>query len=848
VGAGAEARTTYFAFDSLNRLASVTAPDGGVTAFRYDRNGNRVSEENPLGNLTYYDYDERDLLVRVQDALGETAYYEYNEVGSLTKSTSPDGRVGNFEYDQAERRTRAYYGDGYAAYFGFDAAGNMLAAQEAAEGTVYFAYDRMNRVTSQKFAAGAGGGSAYYSYDENSNRTKLIYPSGGTAYYVFDELDRMASVKAPSGKITSYEFDASGNRTKSVWGNGSYSYYAFDAALRLSNIRHFKADGTALAYFDHDRDAGGDITHIARLDGLTTYYGYDANKRLTGENWKTAAGSSIYAFEYGYDLAGNRVRAALLGEATYWSYNAAGALTERVDSSGTAVYTYDPDGNLVVIEEAGGAVTYFEHGAHGLVTKITPMGGTAISFGYDALLRRVRMTEGAVSTYFRHDGLNLLEVCTSAGSVTKLTHGYQVINGIGSVVEVDVDGTRYFLHQDQRGTCYKITDADGDVVWTGLCDAWGVALAEVGTNPTIFWYQGQAWWKLTVNSRLYYVSPTRIYDSRGGGFIEQDPLPYLVKGQATSEGNVFKHWLRIPPWSEAISNYMNLYLASGICIASRYTYLEGRIPPHGDPTGLGLTGVEWHHIVGDWYAHYSAYGPRAQGLKILLEAQFHRGAGGLESSLTAIRNLMRSNELTQFAAYNRILLVHLRNLPSIITSRRAAVASAGGGTTAGVTFSGGGQAALGTLGYTTAGQAALAATGIAVVAAGAIVTYYLANEYMHYWGIAKELESDMEAHNASARAGQVIGGQYADKVTTALMPRMTCPQARTREKDTCISEFGYLVRNRFSSLLTLAGSGRLLMSLQEAQLNALENAVAKLIRCLEDKACCKPKDTVEPSP
>jgi hypothetical protein len=132
--------------------------------------------------------------------------------------------------------------------------------------------------------------------------------------------------------------------------------------------------------------------------------------------------------------------------------------------------------------------------------------------------------DGGAVWHFRHDGINLLEVTNSAGSVTKLTHGYTIIGGIGSVVEVDVDGTRYFLEIDIRGTVCKITDSAGDVVWTGLCDAWGKGLSEVGTNPTIFWYQGQAWWKLTVNGRLFYVSPTRIFDTTDGRFAERDPL------------------------------------------------------------------------------------------------------------------------------------------------------------------------------------------------------------------------------------------------------------------------------------------------------------------------------------
>jgi RHS repeat-associated protein len=532
VGTGAEARTTYFAFDSVNRLASVTAPDGGVTAFRYDRNGNRVSEENPLGDLTYYGYDERDLLVRVEDALGETAYYEYNEVGSLTKSTSPAGRGGNFEYDQAERRTRAYYGDGYAAYFGFDAAGNMLAAQEAAEGTVYFGYDRMNRATSQKFAAGAGGGSAYYAYDEDSNRVRLQYPSGGTAYYVFDELDRVSSVKAPSGNVTSCQFDRSGNRTKSVWGNGAYSYYEFDKAERAKAIRHFKSDGTALAYFEYGRDGRGNIVRIGRLDGLTTYYSYDEADRLASETWKDSGGSTVYAYEWGYDLAGNRTSAVEQGDIIAWSYNAAGAVTSRVDDSGATYYHHDLDGNLEIIEAPGGAVTYFEHGDHGLLTKIKPLGGTEISFAYDAMLRRVRVDEGSDHTYFRHDGIIFIEIARSDGTVTKVTHGHADIPGIGSVTEEETGGTSVFSIKDPRGTREAEVDASGTVTRRAFVNAFGLEIAASGTASSIFWYQGEAWWKLTVNGRLLYISPFRIYDPEAGRFIERD-LPGGLRGRYT---------------------------------------------------------------------------------------------------------------------------------------------------------------------------------------------------------------------------------------------------------------------------------------------------------------------------
>jgi len=188
-------------------------------------------------------------------------------------------------------------------------------------------------------------------------------------------------------------------------------------------------------------------------------------------------------------------------------------------------YTYDADGNIELIkDEPGSSLTYFEHGSHGLVTRIHAIGSDAITFGYDGMLRRVRMSQGGVDTYFRHDGLNFIEIATSEGSLTKLTHGYTTVNGIASVVEVEVDGTRYYLHQDHRGTLHKITDSDGSTVWSGWCDAWGRELGSTGTNPSLFWYQGQAWYRLTAGPRTLHISPTRVCSACDAHFWERDPL------------------------------------------------------------------------------------------------------------------------------------------------------------------------------------------------------------------------------------------------------------------------------------------------------------------------------------
>ena len=86
------------------------------------------------------------------------------------------------------------------------------------------------------------------------------------------------------------------------------------------------------------------------------------------------------------------------------------------------------------------------------------------------------MIEGSTTTYFTHDGLNILEF-DEGGTKTVLTHGATPVSGIGSVVELDKAGTKYYLHNDHRGTTFKVTDANGAEVWSGLVDAFGKELA-----------------------------------------------------------------------------------------------------------------------------------------------------------------------------------------------------------------------------------------------------------------------------------------------------------------------------------------------------------------------------------
>jgi hypothetical protein len=90
------------------------------------------------------------------------------------------------------------------------------------------------------------------------------------------------------------------------------------------------------------------------------------------------------------------------------------------------------------------------------------------------------------------------------------------------VTEEETGGTSVFSIKDPRGTREAEVDASGNVTRRAYVNAFGLEIAASGSASSIFWYQGEAWWKLIVNGRTYYVSPTRIYAVQDGRFVERD--------------------------------------------------------------------------------------------------------------------------------------------------------------------------------------------------------------------------------------------------------------------------------------------------------------------------------------
>jgi hypothetical protein len=173
---------------------------------------------------------------------------------------------------------------------------------------------------------------------------------------------------------------------------------------------------------------------------------------------------------------------------------------------------------------------YFQYNDTNLITEIKYPGGQTNRFWYDAMLRRYAMEDSAGLSYFSWDrnGMNLLcERDSTSGTIAYYTHGYSVVDGIGSLVaakraEAGVSYYQYPVY-DHRGTVMCLVDESGTPVAYYEYDAWGNELRDDvvgGTGTNRFRYQSN-WIQLTDSNGELYLSPTRLYHAPTGRFLER---------------------------------------------------------------------------------------------------------------------------------------------------------------------------------------------------------------------------------------------------------------------------------------------------------------------------------------
>jgi len=149
--------------------------------------------------------------------------------------------------------------------------------------------------------------------------------------------------------------------------------------------------------------------------------------------------------------------------------------------------------------------------------------GRIATYSYDPFGRRIKKQVGTETTLYVYADEGLIGEYTEAGTATK-TYGWRP-NGIwGTNPLFMAEGSNYyFYHTDHLGTPQSMTDANGDIVWEAMYEAFGKATVDsdsIVTNNSRF--AGQYF---DVETGLHY-NFNRYYDPGTGRYLSVDPLEH----------------------------------------------------------------------------------------------------------------------------------------------------------------------------------------------------------------------------------------------------------------------------------------------------------------------------------
>ncbi|WP_268801098.1 RHS repeat-associated core domain-containing protein [Pseudomonas huanghezhanensis] len=567
--------STLYEHDACGNLLKRELADGRIEHFQHDRRGVLTRYIDATGSPTVYRYDRRGQLQQRIDAHERQVRLSYDAYGRLQALTNENGERYAFGWDTGDQLLTQRDLDGSGRGYRYDALGNVsqvlhvpaprdpaddspvtrrlaheferdalgrLTAKVTDDGRTEYQYDNADRLTGVFFTDSAGAeqtlGFAYdaagqlleetssacvlqHRYDELGNRHQTRLPDGRWLNRLHYGSGHLHQINLDGRVICDFERDRLHREVLRSQGQLTTASQ-YDRSGRLQSRQHQMSDPLrqqpALATIEYEYDPTDNlIERRDRQSGLRQLLSYDSSQRILG-----AQNSRIGVLEtLAYDPAAN----LLDGPKSSTPAVVHNQLLRYQDRS----YRYDGFGRMIEKHSRQRGRQTFAYDAEHRLIEVKAQNGNVVRMTYDPLGRRIGKTEYAPEGYelentvFTWDGLRLLQD-HRYGRTTLYVYADDGYEPLARVESQGPHSITHYYHNDLNGLPERLTDSDGETVWSATFQIWGNTPQETsdlgyGVHQNLR-FQGQY---LDRETGLHY-NTFRYYDPDIGRFTTPDPI------------------------------------------------------------------------------------------------------------------------------------------------------------------------------------------------------------------------------------------------------------------------------------------------------------------------------------
>ena len=516
-------QTTSFEYDKRNRLIKVTSPANGITEISYNELNKVLKVTDPESREFTFAYDLAGQTLWQKSPVSGPVSYRYDAKGRVSHVIQPDGTINTYQYTNRDQLQQVILAAGTAESstlrYGYDKAGNLLWYSDSSMGSdplYQITYDALNRLETKTIVP--INKTLRIAYNPRGQRETLTVLDNSTELfhysYAYDSAGRLTSLTEQQQSIsrtTSFSIDNTGFLVGKSYPNGVTASLSHNNVGLLDDLHYQKSDNSTIDHFQYNYDNLGNITELTDVHGTATF-GYDALSHLTTADYP--ATTLLSDEEFSYDQTGNRLTSSGI---TDWAYDEGGKLTSYNGHS----LTYDTKGRQQT-ETVGAETVLYSYDNLSRLRKVQKT-GLLSSFDYDYSNQRIRKEVNGSSTWYFHDGANVLAEFNQFG---QLTRNYSYTPGSFDLLGT-TEGTDYntIITNHLQTPKYALNNSQS-VIWKAEYQSYGKAVIDndVDNNGTTFILNQRFPGQYSDDETGLYYNWNRSYNPETGRYTVSDPI------------------------------------------------------------------------------------------------------------------------------------------------------------------------------------------------------------------------------------------------------------------------------------------------------------------------------------